>query len=171
MEILCEENYSEEAIIQAFWQRLASFKGTLVSFNGRSFDLPVLELQALKYGCQAPAYFNERYGHRYRYSEEKHYDLLEFLTNFGTSRLRGGFNLVTRLIGLPGKTVIDGSKIQELWESGRLNEIHAYCKQDVIQTYFLFLRIELIRGKILSEQYHDILERSAPYLEMLKRET
>ena len=171
VEILGEENSSEEGIVRAFWQRLEHFKGTLVSFNGRSFDLPVLELQALKYGCQAPAYFNERYGHRYRYSEEKHYDLIEFLINFGTSRLRGGFNLVTRLIGFPGKTVIDGSKIQELWESGKLDEIHTYCKHDVIQTYFLFLRIELIRGRITPEQYHEILERSAPYLEMLNKET
>ncbi|MBI4641510.1 MAG: 3'-5' exonuclease, partial [Candidatus Tectomicrobia bacterium] len=68
VDILGEENYSEEGIVRAFWQRLEHFRGTLVSFNGRSFDLPVLELQALKYGCQAPAYFNERYGHRYRYS-------------------------------------------------------------------------------------------------------
>jgi predicted PolB exonuclease-like 3'-5' exonuclease len=29
-------------------------RGTLVSFNGRGFDLPVLELQALRHGCALP---------------------------------------------------------------------------------------------------------------------
>lgn len=148
VEVLCEQNYSEEGIVCEFWRRVEMFPGTLVSFNGRNFDLPVLELQALRYGCQAPRYFNEKYGHRYRYSEERHYDLLDFLSNSGAYRIRGGFSLLARLIGLPGKTWIDGSMIQGLWEAGQLGTIHAYCRQDVIQTYGLFLRVELMRGRL-----------------------
>ncbi len=165
VETLSEENYSEEGVVRAFWQRVDRFHGALVSFNGRNFDLPVLELQALRYGCQAPRYFNEKYGHRYRYSEEGHYDLYEFLTNNGMYRIRGGFNLLARLIGLPGKSEIDGSMVQGLWEEGRLAEIHRYCRHDVIQTYFLFLRVELIRGRISPERYAQVLEQTALFRE------
>jgi len=167
VEVLAEQDYSEEGIIREFWHRVEVFPGTLVSFNGRHFDFPVLELQALRYGCQASRYFNEKYGHRYRYSEERHYDLLDFLSNAGTYRIRGGFNLLTHLIGLPGKTWIDGSMIQGLWEAGQLATIHAYCRQDVIQTYFLFLRLELMRGRLTPSAYQAAWEASSPFLKEL----
>jgi 3'-5' exonuclease len=153
VEVLCAQQYSEEEIVCEFWRRVEAFPGTLVSFNGRNFDLPVLELQALRYGCQAPRYFNEKYGHRYRYSEERHYDLFDFLSNVGASRIRGGFNLLARIIGLPGKTWVDGAMIQGLWEAGALEAIHTYCRQDVIQTYGLFLRVELMRGRLTPDEY------------------
>lgn len=147
IETLAEEG-SEEQMAREFWDRVDRFPGCLVSFNGRNFDLPVLELQALRYGCVAPRYFNEQYGHRYRYSQKHHYDLQEFVTNFGMYRVRGGFDLLQRLIGLGGKGDVDGSKVQDMWEEGRLDEIHRYCRHDVLQTYRLFLRIELVRGRI-----------------------
>ena len=94
VESLGAEDYSEEAIVREFWERVEPFNGTLVSFNGRNFDLPVLELHALKYGCRAPRYFNQRFGHRYRYSEDGHYDLFEFIGNHGVNRIRGGFDFL-----------------------------------------------------------------------------
>jgi predicted PolB exonuclease-like 3'-5' exonuclease len=163
VEVLCAQDYSEEGIVCEFWRRVEIFPGTLVSFNGRAFDLPVLEMQALRYGCQAPRYFNEKYGHRYRYSEERHYDLFDFLSNLGVHRIRGGFNLLARLIGLPGKTWVDGSMIQGLWEAGQLSLIHAYCRQDVIQTYGLFLRVELMRGRLTREAYEAAWDASTPF--------
>ena len=167
VEVLGEQNYSEEEIVCEFWRRVEMFPGTLVSFNGRNFDLPVLELQALRYGCQAPRYFNEKHGHRYRYSEERHYDLLDFLSNAGAYRMRGGFSLLARLIGLPGKTGIDGSMIQGLWEAGQLATIHAYCRQDVIQTYGLFLRVELMRGRLTPQEYQAAWDGASPLLKEL----
>jgi len=167
VEVLCAQEYSEPDIVHEFWRRVEVFPGTLVSFNGRAFDLPVLELQALRYGCQAPRYFNEKYGHRYRYSDERHYDLFDFLSNAGVHRIRGGFNLLAQLIGLPGKTWVDGSKIQGLWDAGRLQAIHTYCRQDVIQTYGLFLRIELMRGRLTPDAYQAAWEAAASFREEL----
>ena len=161
VETLHEADYSEEALVRSFWQRLERFPGTLVTFNGRNFDLPVLELQALKYGCSAQRYFNGKT--RNRYAEEGHYDLYDFLTNYGAHRLRGGFNVLAKLIGLPGKMEIDGSMVQQLWEDGRLPDIHRYCRQDVMQTYFLFLRVELMRGRLTPEQYERAVAQSAQF--------
>jgi hypothetical protein len=154
---------TEEGMVRAFWERVEQFRGTLVSFNGRNFDLPVLELQALRHGCAAPKYFNERYGHRHRYSEQGHYDLYDFLTNFGMTRLRGGFQLLARLVGLPGKTEVSGADVQGLWETGRHDDIARYCRRDVIQTYFLLLRVELMRGRLSPEHHARALEGTVAF--------
>jgi len=167
VETVDEDDSSEEGIVRSFWSRLERFPGTLVTFNGRNFDLPVLELQALKYGCSAPRYFAGK--HRNRYAEEGHYDLYDFLTNYGVHRLRGGFNVVAKLISLPGKTEIDGSMVQQLWQEKRLPDIHRYCRQDVIQTYFLFLRIELMRGRIAPSQYDRAVQESMGFWEELEK--
>lgn len=166
VETLHEDEYSEEELIRTFWQRLERFPGSLVTFNGRNFDLPVLELQALKYGCQAPRYFSGKA--RNRYVEEGHYDLYDFLTNYGAHRLRGGFNVLAKMIGLPGKMEIDGSMVQQLWEDGRLADIHRYCRQDVIQTYFLFLRVELMRGRLTQAQYESAVAQTAKLREEIE---
>jgi predicted PolB exonuclease-like 3'-5' exonuclease len=161
VESLQKDDYSEEGLIRAFWQRFERFPGSLVTFNGRNFDLPVLELQALKYECQAQRYFGGKA--RNRYAEEGHYDLYDFLTNYGAHRLRGGFHVLAKLIGLPGKVEIDGSMVQQLWEEGRLADIHRYCRHDVIQTYFLFLRVELMRGRLTHMQYEHALAQTVHF--------
>jgi 3'-5' exonuclease len=149
----------EETMVREFWDRLERFTGTLVSFNGRRFDLPVLELAALRHGCVIPRYFQS--GYRDRDSDTAHYDLYDFLTNCGAYGLRGGFDLLAQLIGLPGKGDVGGAQVQTLWEAGRHTEIDAYCRRDVIQTYFLFLRLELMRGRITRAQHEAALDATA----------
>jgi hypothetical protein len=140
------EQLGERGMVGGFWKRLEGFDGTLVSFSGRTFDLPVLELRALEHGIAAPRYYNERNGLRARFG--RHFDLYDFLCNGGAVRLRGGFDVVARLAGLPGKGETSGSDVQRLWEEGRLEEIHRYCAEDVLQTYLLLLHVELLRGRI-----------------------
>jgi 3'-5' exonuclease len=161
VQVLGDRAYSEAAIVAEFWDRLERFHGTLVTFNGRGFDLPVLELAALRHACRIPRYFEG--GFRSRGSDEAHYDLYDFLTNRGMYQVRGGFHLLAQLAGLPGKGAVDGGAVQALWEAGRLPDIHAYCRRDVIQTYFLFLRLELMRGRITPQQYATALTAAAPF--------
>src|SRR5207247_2170422 len=127
VQVLGADGYSEAGIVREFWERIERFRGTLVTFNGRNFDLPVMELAALRHGCVMPRYFKG--GFRYRYSDEAHYDLYEFVTNFGAYSVRGGFHLLAQLVGLPGKDEVDGAGVQALWEGGRLADIHAYCRR------------------------------------------
>lgn len=166
VESLALDGYSEEALAREFWARAERFAGCLVTFNGRRFDLPVLELAALRYGIAAPNHFAEGPGTaRARYSTERHLDLCDYLTNFGASGgLRGGMDLLLKMIGLPGKAGVNGSQVQELYERGRLEEIHRYCRSDVIQTYFLFLRVELMRGRIDAAAYQAARDASAHFL-------
>ena len=155
-------DYSEENLVRAFWHRLESFDGVLVSFNGRGFDLPVLELAALRYGISAPRYFASD-SRRNRESED-HLDLYDYLTNCGVTGLRGGMNLLLKMIGMDGKTDLDGSKVQPYFEAGRLDEIRRYCRADVIRTYALLLRVELMRGRIDEPTYRAVCAASAPFI-------
>ncbi len=166
VESLALDGYSEEALAREFWARAERFAGCLVTFNGRRFDFPVLELAALRYGIAAPAHFAEgSTSARARYSSERHLDLFDYLTNFGASGgIRGGMDLLLKMIGLPGKMEVDGSQVQDLYEQGRLEEIHRYCRNDVVQTYFLFLRVELMRGRIDDAAYQRAREASSRFL-------
>jgi predicted PolB exonuclease-like 3'-5' exonuclease len=168
VESLAADDYCEEKLVREFWARADRFAGCLVSFNGRRFDLPVLELQALRHGISAPNYFADPAAARSRYSEARHLDLMDFITNYGAFSIRGGMDLLAKLIGMPGKTEIDGSRVQELYEAGRLEEIHRYCRNDVIQTYFLFLRVELMRGRLDEAGYRAAYDASAHFLAELK---
>jgi len=151
VEVLGAERLGEEGLVREFWRRLEAFDGTLVSFNGRGFDLPVLELQALRHGCALPRHFgSERNGLRQRFG--RHLDLYDCLSNFGAVRLRGGLDLVAKLVGLPGKSDVDGGDVQRLWARGRWAEIHRYCADDALQTYFVLLRVEQLRGRLTPEQ-------------------
>jgi len=154
---------SEEAVVRKFWGRLEDFRGCLVTFNGRRFDLPVLELAAMRWGISAPRHFGEGDSARSPRALERHLDLCEYLTNFGEIGLRGGMDLLLKMLGLPGKLTMNGAMVQEYFESGRLDEIHRYCRTDVIQTYFLFLRIELMRGHLDQASYSAACSAASPF--------
>jgi hypothetical protein len=82
-----------------------------------------------------------------RYSDAYHIDLCDFLSNFG-AYARNSLNLWAKLIGLPGKYTIAGEDVEYLFRQGRQKEVSQYCVTDVLQTYLLFLRVELLRGKL-----------------------
>jgi predicted PolB exonuclease-like 3'-5' exonuclease len=164
VESMSATDYSEEKLIREFWTRAERFAGTMVSFNGRRFDIPVLELAALRHGIAAPIHFADESPGRHRYSPNRHLDLFDYLTNFGAASLAGGMNLLLKMIGMPGKTGMDGSKVQEYFEAGRLEEIHRYCRSDVVQTYFLFLRVAQMRGQISEAVYRAAFEASRHFV-------
>ena len=150
---LDEPHFRSPVITQHFWKGWEAYKQpTLVSFNGRTFDIPLLELAAFRYGLALPAWFNTN-GKTYdqprnRYNAEAHLDLHDVLTNYGASRFTGGLNLVANLLGKPGKMEVQGHMVQDLWNEGRLAEINDYCRCDVLDTYFAFLRTMVLTGQL-----------------------
>ena len=57
-------------------------------------------------------------------------------------------------MGLPGKPDgIDGSQVKAYFNAGRIQEIADYCKSDVTNTYRLWLRHELFRGRLDHGQF------------------
>lgn len=121
-------------------------RGTLVSWNGRAFDCPVVATRALKYGLKMQNWYSSR-DTRYRFSDTGHFDLKDYLGDFGAARL-AGLDVCARLIGFPGKVGVDGSNVADMVSTGRQSEVDAYCLCDVVQTTALFLRTQWMRGLI-----------------------
>ena len=93
------EKRSEKELIASFVGRIAELQPQLVTFNGSSFDLPVLRYRAMVNGISAPglasrAYFN-------RYSEDA-VDLCDVLSSF-SSQGKATLHEMSRVMGLPGK--------------------------------------------------------------------
>lgn len=141
----------EATILQALSDFIDKNRPSLVTFNGRTFDLPVLALRSLRCGVPMGWYYQER-GLRYRYSEEGHIDLCDWLADHGAAK-SSSLDALARLIGLPGKLGVDGSQIEGLYRSGQVELIRNYCLSDVAQTALLFLRFRLLQGVLDREQY------------------
>src|SRR5436853_53618 len=107
----------------------------LVSFNGRCFDLPLMELAAFRYGCTARDYYLSRN----RYSPG-HIDVMDWLSNFGALRMTGGLDVLAKLLGKPGKMTMAGDQVYRLYLEGKIELINDYCLFDTLDTYFIFLR-------------------------------
>jgi 3'-5' exonuclease len=160
---LDDPEYRPHIITEHFWRGWLSYnKPALVSFNGRGFDLPLLELAAFRYGISAPAWFNlddRAYDQRRnRYNLGSHFDLQDFFTNFGATRLNGGLNLIANLVGKPGKMEVTGDQVQDMHNEGRLSEINDYCRCDVLDTYFIFLRVSVLMGKLTLDEESKLVD-------------
>jgi len=69
-------------------------------------------------------------------------------------RPREGNTQLSKAIGLASKADgIDGSQVERLFHEGRIKEIANYCVGDVINTYRIWLRYELFRGKLTQDQF------------------
>ncbi len=167
--VLDEPQFRPHVITEHFWRGWDRYRRpTLVSFNGRTFDVPLMELAAFRYGVSVPGWFNvtaksfEQY--RNRYNLDAHLDLQEILTNFGSTRFTGGLNLAANLLGKPGKMDIQGHMVQDLYDEGKLAEINDYCRCDVLDTYFVFLRTRVMFGLISLDEEQGLIGQTRSWL-------
>ncbi len=168
--VLDEPQFRRHVIVEKFWRGWEAYRRpTLVSFNGRGFDMPLLELAAFRYGIGVPGWFQASAKHadqpRNRYNVHAHVDLYELLTNFGSARFTGGLTLAANLLGKPGKMDVQANMIQDLYDAGNLAEINDYCRCDVLDTYFVFLRSRVLLGQIPLAQEQKIIDETKAWLE------
>ena len=152
-------------IVKKFWLGLSHYKAKLVTFNGRRFDMPLLELAAFRYGIPARDYFQYS---RNRYNGP--IDLCDWLTNFGACYLDGGLNLLAKLLGLPGKQEMKGEDVYPAYREGKLQEINDYCLCDTLDTYFVFLRTRILTGDISPDQEQELIARAKEMLRSKEEE-
>jgi predicted PolB exonuclease-like 3'-5' exonuclease len=125
---------------------------TVVTWNGRGYDLPVLMLRSLRHGIAHPWYYQQR-DVRYRFSEEGHCDLKDAMSDHGAST-RLDLDGMGKLIGCPGKFGdVQGANVGEAYAAGRIEEIVSYCIGDAVTTAFLFLRWQLLKGAMGHDAY------------------
>ncbi len=159
-------HFRPRRLVEQFWGGLAAYREKykerikLVTFNGRGFDLPLLELAAFRYGIAARDYFlasRNRFG-------TGHLDLMDWLTNYGSVRLSGGLDLLSKLLGKPGKMTVSGERVYQMHLEGRAQEINDYCMFDTLDTYFVFLRTRVLTGELTLEQEHIVVMRAKAWI-------
>jgi len=162
-----EAGSSERELLEGFLSLIEKRAPRLVSFNGRSFDIPVIKYRAMAHGLTCPRWFSE--GDRWnsydaRYSHEYHLDLLEVFSDYGASA-RCSMHEVATCFGIPGKIDTAGDDVRGLFEAGHIEAIRNYCEADVCTTLLLFLRWQLFNGALSDGAYARIILGLSHYLE------
>jgi predicted PolB exonuclease-like 3'-5' exonuclease len=150
------EHTDEKTLLQQFWKVTKLRKGvpirsTFITFNGRGFDLPCLFLRSLKH--RVPVHVWDRN----RYSFDSSHDVCDDLSEFGATS-RPSLDLISKLLGLSGKTDTKGSMVEDLYQTGERQRVKNYCMEDAINSYFIWLTLKLIRGEIAEEKYREAFD-------------
>ena len=165
----------EAELVRGFHECIDRHAPTLVSWNGGGFDLPVLNYRALRHGVRArrywetgdedPAFRGNNYLGRFHW---RHVDLMDVL---GGYQARGRVRLenAAQLLGLPGKLGLSGERVREAYLEGRIEEIRDYCETDVVNTYLVYLRFELLRGRLDAAGHERECERVREFLQQSGR--
>jgi len=152
-----------QAAIQRFFDGIEKYTPQIVSWNGGGFDFPVLHYRGLIHGVTAARYWDMGEG-EHRDSREfkwnnyisryhtRHIDLMDLLALY-QPRANAPLDDFARLLGLPGKVGLEGSKVWEAYLAGGLADIRRYCETDVMNTYLLYCRYQLMRGGLTSAEH------------------
>lgn len=171
---LGDEQSDEKDLIQRFFAGIEKYTPTLISWNGCGFDLPVLHYRALLHGISAPIYWEtgenqqnfrwNNYLNRFHY---RHLDLMDVLAAY-QNKAFAPLDEIASMLGFPGKMGMSGAKVWEQYLAGNLKNIRNYCETDVLNTYCVYLRFELMRGTHTQETYAKALESLRTYLHSKK---
>ena len=160
----------EKELIQRFFDGIERYSPNLVSWNGSGFDLPVLHYRALLHGIAAPRYWETgeedrefRWNNYLNRFHERHLDLMDVIAGY-QQRANAPLDEIASLLGFPGKMGMSGAKVWDAWLAGDIEGIRNYCETDVLNTWLVFLRFELIRGRLTQAGYEGECERLREYL-------
>lgn len=167
---LGEVGDDEKVLVERFFKLIDNYKPVLVSWNGNGFDLPVLHYRALFYGISAPTYWdvghfdnNMKWSNYLARFQWQHIDLMDVIAGF-QGRTNAPLNDIAKLCGFPGKLETDGSAVLDLYQADNVKAIRDYCETDVLNTYLVYLRFELMRGLLMPNHYQERLDELKQYL-------
>jgi DNA polymerase elongation subunit (family B) len=131
---------TETEMLTAFWD-VARHYDSIVTFNGRNFDIPFIYLRSAL--LRVPISRKDWLG--YRFQTDPHCDLAEQFTFYGVSGREGAarkFNLdfYCKAFGLesPKSHGVTGHDVNRLVAENRCRDICDYCLRDVQATVLLY---------------------------------
>ena len=155
----------EAELVQRFFDGIEKYTPTLVSWNGRGFDLPVLHYRSLLHGIQAPGYWETgaedqsfRWNNYLNRFHQRHTDLMDVLAGY-EARAAAPLDDIATMLGFPGKMGMAGDKVWERFLAGDIASIRNYCETDVLNTYLVYLRYLLLSGRHAEPGYRRACER------------
>ena len=171
---LGEEDSNEKALLNQFFSAIDKYQPQLVSWNGKGFDSPVIHYRALFHEVSSIKYWDKgdddrefkwnNYLNRYH---DRHLDLMDIMSGY---KKPASLTDIAQLIGAPGKYGIDGSKVTDYYLSNDIKKIRDYCETDVLNTYLVFLRYQLISNNITPQQYEELLQEIFNFLDNSNKE-
>ena len=154
-----EPERDEKAAIHRFFDAIERKTPQLVSWNGKGFDIPVLNHRALMHGICCARFWETgdedqsfRYNNYVNRYQTRHLDLMDQLAMFN-ARNFAPLDEMAQLTGLPGKLGIGGAEVWPSYVKGRIQAIRDYCEVDVANTFLLFLRFQMMRGLLQPDHY------------------
>jgi len=162
---------TEFDLLQRFYGGIDRYSPTLVSWDGHSFDLPVINYRSLLYPVNAERYWdtgeddeNFRQNNYLSRFHHRHTDLKDVLSGY-QSAAAITLDEIATLCGFPGKMSLDGSKVWETWLAGDIEAIRNYNECDVLNTYLLYLNWQRNRAAIDQQQYLQLCNRVREHLQ------
>ena len=102
------------------------------------------------HGVSAPGLAARPNFHRYT---EDAVDLCDVLSSF-SSQAKATLHELCRVMGLPGKPDgMTGAEVEKYYRDGHIRQIAEYCESDVLNTYRVWLRHELFRGRLSDAEF------------------
>lgn len=167
---LGDETAGEKILLEKFFHLIDRHSPTLVSWNGSGFDLPVLHYRALLHRVACPRYWdtgnddkNFKWNNYLSRYHDRHTDLMDLLALYN-NRAYVPLDQMASLLGFPGKMGMSGDKVWDAFHRGDLNGIRDYCETDVLNTWLVYLRFQLIRGFLSPQGYEEELRLVKTYL-------
>ena len=156
---LGDESADEKEIIQRFFEGIERYAPVIVSWNGSGFDLPVLHYRSLLHGIVAQRYWeNGEDDNSFKWNNylsrfhSRHTDLMDVLSGYMPTA-KASLDQVATILGFPGKMGMSGDKVWDCYCNGEFAAIRNYCETDVLNTYLVYLRYELIRARLSETAY------------------
>ena len=152
---LGEPQDGEAGAIQRFFDGMEKYVPQLVTWNGRSFDLPVLVSRGMVNSVRAACFWetggDSKFNNYVNRFHDRHLDLMDVL---GLYAGRGSpLGELARLAGFPGKLGVGGGAVWDSYRAGQVEAIRNYCEADTVNTYLLYLRFQMMRCAYTRERY------------------
>lgn len=143
--------YDEKNLLEQFWKTIAAMDQggykfqKLVTFNGKSFDLPFLFFRSAVHDIKIIHSLGYKGGH-----SNFHCDLIEE-TGFFRKVRKFSLEVIARSLGFnPHRTEdFNGKKVWEWFHEGNFDEIVSFCYQDVELTEKIYQKLKKSWGLFL----------------------
>ena len=156
---LGDKNSTETELLERFFEGIERYTPVIVSWNGSGFDLPVIHYRSLIHGVVAQRYWENgdddqsfRWNNYLNRFHSRHTDLMDVLSGYITTA-RAPLNEIATILGFPGKMGMSGEKVWDCYLDGDIESIRNYCETDALNTYLIYLKYQLMRGRLTNDLY------------------
>lgn len=156
---LGDKNSTETELLERFFEGIEQYTPVIVSWNGSGFDLPVIHYRSLIHGVVAQRYWENgdddqsfRWNNYLSRFHSRHTDLMDVLSGYITTA-RAPLNEIATILGFPGKMGMSGEKVWDCYLDGDIESIRNYCETDALNTYLIYLKYQLMRGRLTNDLY------------------